>query len=388
MTWRDFDYVLLLLTLLLMGLGVVMISSATQGSLALQGLARRQAIYAAAGLLLMMALGALDYRALSHLRGLIYGLVIFMLLLLFVVGHIHDARRWIDLGAFTFQPSELSKVLIILVLASYLAHWEGSLHKLRYILLSLIYVIPPIILIYLQPDLGTALVVGVIWLAMVFVSGMRVLHLLLMGLMGIGAVPFIWWKLEGYMRARLLLFLKPGFDPAKRYNMDQALISIGSGGWLGKGLTGGSQSQLHFLRIRHTDFIFSVIGEELGFVGTILVIILLVLLILRLLRIAERARDTFGRLIALGTATMIAFQSLVNIGMNVGLLPVVGIPLPFISYGGSSLLSILIAEGLAQSVALRHRKIDFELQVPTAQLAPHEHEKGATLSSVDSVTKS
>jgi len=369
MMWRDFDYVLLILTLLLTALGVMMIGSATQGSLALQGLALRQAIYAAAGLLLMVALGALDYRVLGHLRKLIYGLVILLLPLVFAVGQItHGAQRWIDLGAFPFQPSELSKVLIILVLAGYLARCEESLHRLRYILLSLVYVVPPIILIYLQPDLGTALVVGVIWLVMIFVAGMRLRHLLLLSLTGLLAAPFMWWKLKGYMRTRLLLFLNPGVDTAKRYNIDQALISIGSGGWLGKGLASGSQSQLHFLRVRHTDFIFSVIGEELGFVGTALLILLLVLLLLRLLHIAERARDTFGRLIVCGVATMIAFQSLVNIGMNVGLLPVVGIPLPFISYGGSSLLSILIAEGLAQSVALHHRKIDFELQVPMAQL--------------------
>jgi len=370
--WRDFDYLLLILTLLLTGLGVMMISSATQGTLALKGLALRQTIYAAIGLPLMVALGTLDYRVLSHLRRLIYSLAILFLLLVLAVGQTTlGAQRWIKLGTLTLQPSELSKVLIILALAGYLAHHENSLHRLRYVLLSLIYVVPPIILIYLQPNLGTALAVGMIWLAMMIIAGMRARHLLLLGLGGILAVPLLWHNLRGYMRTRLLLFLNPGLDPASRYTIDQALISIGSGGWLGKGLASGSQSQLHFLRVRHTDFIFSVIGEELGFVGTGLVILLLVLLLLRLMRIAERAGDTFGRLIVCGVATMIAFQSLVNIGMNVGLLPVAGIPLPFISYGGSSLLSILIAEGLAQSVAMHHRKIDFELQTPTARLELH-----------------
>jgi rod shape determining protein RodA len=369
MNWRDFDYALLILTLLLIGLGVMMISSTTEGALTLQGPALRQAINAAAGLVLMVVLGAVDYRVLGDLRRVIYGLVILLLVLVFAIGQItHGAQRWIDLGAFPFQPSELSKVLIIVVLASYVARHEESLHRLRYLLLSLVYVVPPGLLIYLQPDLGTALVVGVIWLVMLLVAGMRMRHLLLLTLTGLLAAPFAWWRLQGYMRTRLLLFLSPGLDPAKRYNIDQALISIGSGGWLGKGLVNGSQSQLHFLRVRHTDFIFSALGEELGFVGTVLVILLLVVLLLRLLSIAERARDTFGRLIVCGVATMIAFQSVVNIGMNVGLLPVVGIPLPFVSYGGSSLLSILIAEGLAQSVALHRRKIDFELQAPTAQL--------------------
>jgi len=367
--WRDFDYLLLILIVVLTSLGVMMISSAVEGSLAPRGIALRQAIYGAAGLPLMLALGALDYRGLGRLRTLIYALVVLLLLLVFTVGQIiHGAQRWISLGPLPFQPSELSKILIILALASYLASYEESLHRLRYVLLSLAYVVPPVLFIYLQPDLGTALVVGVIWLVMILVAGIRARHVLLLSLTGLLATPFIWRNLQGYMRTRLLLFLNPGLDPAKRYNVDQALISIGSGGWLGKGLASGSQSQLHFLRVRHTDFIFSVIGEELGFVGTSLLIVLFVLLLLRLLRIAERARDTFGRLIVCGVATMIAFQSLVNIGMNVGLLPVVGVPLPFVSYGGSSLLSMLIAAGLAESVAVHRRKIDFEVQVPTAKV--------------------
>ena len=320
----------------------------------------------------MVVLGVVDYRVLGHLRNVIYGVVIVLLSLVVVIGQItHGAQRWLDLGLFPVQPSELSKVLIILVMASYLAYYRESLHQLRYILLSLVYVVPPVLLIYLQPDLGTALVVAAIWVVMLFAAGMRVRHLLLMTLAGLVTAPFAWYRLQGYMRTRLILFLRPGLDPAQRYNIDQALISIGSGGWLGKGLLSGSQSQLRFLRVRHTDFIFSALGEELGFVGTVLVVLLLVLLVLRLLRIAERARGTFGGLIACGVATMIAFQSAVNIGMNVGLLPVVGIPLPFVSYGGSSLVSILIAEGLAQSVALHRRKIDFELQAPTAQLEIH-----------------
>lgn len=367
--WRDFDYLLLILIVLLTGLGLMMISSTTEGTLALRGLALRQAVYAGIGLLLMLGLGFLDYRVLLPLRGLIYAASLLMLLLVFVVGQVtHGAQRWLDLGTRTFQPSELTKVLITLALASYLACHEESLHKLRHILFSIAYIIPPVLLIYLQPDLGTALVFGVIWSVMVFAAGIRVRHMLLLGLGGFLSLPFAWWRLQGYMRTRLLLFIRPELDPAKRYNIDQALISIGSGGWLGKGLANGSQSQLHFLLVRHTDFIFSVIGEELGFIGTTLVILLLVLLFLRLMRIAERSRDTFGRLVVCGVAAIVAFQSVVNIGMNVGLLPVVGIPLPFVSYGGSSLLSMLIAQGLALSVALHRRKIDFELHAPTAHL--------------------
>jgi rod shape determining protein RodA len=157
------------------------------------------------------------------------------------------------------------------------------------------------------------------------------------------------------------MFLDPSKVPAAdRYNVDQAMISIGSGGWLGRGLFHGSQSQLHFLRVRHTDFIFSVIAEELGFVGALLLIVLMALLLLRLVRIASLARDSFGRLIVTGVATMILFQFIVNVGMNLNLLPVTGLPLPFVSYGGSSLWSMLVGIGLAESVAMRYRKIEFE----------------------------
>jgi rod shape determining protein RodA len=172
-------------------------------------------------------------------------------------------------------------------------------------------------------------------------------------------MPLVWFSLEDYMRKRLLLFLNPAQDPAARYNIDQALISIGSGGWLGKGYASGSQSQLHFLRVRHTDFVFSVIGEEMGFVGALLLFTLIGIVLWRILRAASLARDSFGRLICCGVAALIFFQAVVNIGMNLGLLPVIGIPLPFISSGGSSLIALLLAEGLVQSVAMRYRKIEF-----------------------------
>ena len=163
------------------------------------------------------------------------------------------------------------------------------------------------------------------------------------------------------MRNRVMMFLNPTTaSVADRYNVEQAMISIGSGGWLGRGLFRGSQSQLHFLRIRHTDFIFSVTAEELGFIGAVLLILLLAFLLLRLLRVASIARDTYGRLIVVGVMAMILFQMVVNIGMNLSLMPVTGLPLPFVSYGGSALWTMLIGIGLAESVAMRYRKIEFE----------------------------
>jgi len=356
--WRNFDFVLLAATVLLIVFGVAMIYSATSDTPDLQDLPRRQAIWALMGLILLALVAAIDYRSLESLQKPLYALIIVSLLLVLLVGQVvHGAQRWIS-GA-SFQPSELAKVLVIVTLAQFLAQHEKEMGSFRYILFSIIYVAVPMGLIYLQPHLGTMIVLAVVWLIMVLMAGMRLLHLGVLGLTGLLSAPLIWFSLEDYMQERLLLFLNPARDPAARYNIDQALISIGSGGWLGKGYASGSQSQLRFLRVRHTDFIFSVIGEEMGFVGALVLFTLIGIVLWRILRAASLARDSFGRLIACGVAALIFFQSLVNIGMNLSLLPVIGIPLPFISSGGSSLITLLIAEGLVQSVVMRHKKIGF-----------------------------
>jgi rod shape determining protein RodA len=173
-------------------------------------------------------------------------------------------------------------------------------------------------------------------------------------------LPLVWLNLEDYMQQRLLLFFNPTSDPDSYFNVHQALVSIGSGGWIGKGLTHGTQSQLHFLRVRHTDFIFAVTAEELGFLGAVVMIGLIFFLLWRILRVAELARDTFGQLIAAGVAGLILFQSAVNVGMNLGLMPVTGLPLPFVSYGGSSFLTLMVCIGLVESVAMRHKKLEFD----------------------------
>jgi rod shape determining protein RodA len=195
---------------------------------------------------------------------------------------------------------------------------------------------------------------------MIWLAGIRTRYLLLLIAGGIGALPLLWLNMEDYMRERLLLFVNPAGDPDSYFNVHQALVSIGSGGWTGKGLTHGTQSQLHFLRVRHTDFIFAVTAEELGFLGALAMIALLFFLLWRILRIAERSRDTFGRLLAAGVAGLIVFQAVVNVGMNLGLMPVTGIPLPFVSYGGSSFLTLVLGLGLVESVAIRHKKLEFD----------------------------
>lgn len=356
--WRNFDFVLLAATVLLIAFGIAMINSATLDTPDLQDLPRRQAIWVVVGLALSLLVAAFDYRFLESLQKLLYVLIMASLLLVLFVGEVtHGAQRW--LTGSSFQPSELAKVLIIITLARFLAQHEKEIGRFRYILMSIVHVAVPMVLIYLQPHLGTVIVLAVIWLIMVLMAGMRLLHLGVLGFVGVLTTPFIWVSLKDYMQKRLLLFINPARDPAARYNIDQALISIGSGGWLGKGYASGSQSQLHFLRVRHTDFIFSVIGEEMGFVGALVLFALFSIILWRILRAASLARDSFGRLIACGVAALIFFQSLVNIGMNLGLLPVIGIPLPFISAGGSSLITLLIAEGLVQSVVMRHKKIGF-----------------------------
>jgi rod shape determining protein RodA len=357
--WRSFDWILLAAVILLIVYGIAMISSATRGTQDLADYWRRQALFAGSGLIILLVVAAFDYRFYENLHRPLYILTIVLLIVVFVVGGItQGVQRWI--GARTIQPSELAKIVVIIGLAKLLADRDGEMGQLRHVLLSLGYILIPVILIYLQPDLSTALMLGLIWLAMVLMAGVRVLHLGVLALAGVLASPVVWLTLQDYMRQRILLFIDPQANPDAYYNVQQALISIGSGGWLGKGFGNGTQSQLHFLRVRHTDFIFSVIGEELGLLGAIVLFALFTILLWRILRVAAIAQDPFGRLICVGVAIIIFLQTAVNIGVNLGVLPVTGLPLPFVSYGGSSLWTFLISLGLVESVAMRHKKLDFE----------------------------
>jgi rod shape determining protein RodA len=312
-----------------------------------------------AGLAVVYLLDCLTLRITDILRNPIYVFMLGLLGIVFVIGQVSGgSQRW--LGAGKIQPSELSKIMVIVVLAKFLADREEQMEQFGTVLASLGVVGVPMLLIYLQPDLGTALTIIAIWAAMMWMVGMRFRHLLLLLVVGVAALPLLWLNLEDYMRDRLLLFVNPEGNPDDYFNVHQALVSIGSGGWTGKGLTHGTQSQLHFLRVRHTDFIFAVTAEELGFLGAVLLIGLIVFILWRMLRVAERSRDTFGRLITAGVAAIILFQSIVNIGMNLGLMPVTGIPLPFVSYGGSSFLTLMLGLGLVESVAMRHKKLEFD----------------------------
>jgi len=367
--WRRFDFVLLFLTIILVGLGVVMIYSAYEYSIPKTGrtwwdsLVNRQVIFAIIGFIIFFSVLLFDYRYILNFSYLLYIGVILVLLMTTVFGHTSfGAQSWLRIQNQTLQPSELAKVLMILVAANVLGVDESRFERLTPVLLSALFVLPPIILIYLQPDFGTALILFATWAVMVFLAGVRWRHLaVITGLAAIGA-PILWFRLAQYQRDRIISFLYPSqANAGDSYNIRQALISIGSGGWWGKGLLHGTQSQLYFLRVRHTDFIFSVWAEEMGFVGAIVLIGLIVLLIWRIIRIAIAARDAKGRLIAIGVAAMIFIQAFINLGMNVNLLPVTGLPLPLISYGGSSLVATLLALGLVENIAIHSKPPEADL---------------------------
>ncbi|MBC7264544.1 MAG: rod shape-determining protein RodA [Chloroflexi bacterium] len=363
--WRNFDPLLLLTAMVLMFIGVAMIHSATAQLDSEAGLweqaAVRQAIYGFAGLVILFLVAGFNYRYLASMHWLLYVGMLVTLAALFVVGHTSfGATSWFHLSLFPIQPSELSKIVVVIFLAKYLSDHQEHMTSIVPVLVSLLFVAAPIGLIYLQPDLGTAVVILAIWFGVVFAAGLRPAHIAVFAAISAVSAPAIWASMKGYMRERILVFLNPASDVSGiSYNVQQALISVGSGGLLGKGYGQGTQSQLYFLRVRHTDFIFSVLAEEFGFMGAILLLTLFAVLLWRILRAASLAQDAFGRLIAVGVATMIFFQAVVNIAVNVNLLPVTGLPLPFVSYGGSALTTMLIGVGLVENVVMRYRKLDF-----------------------------
>ena len=359
--WRQFDLVLVGIAALLMLYGVVMIYSANQNQDDLRDLWQVQLGRAGIGLVMMVLVAAFDYRYYAALYKFLYVVMLAFLATLFIAAELTAGTlRWLDFRLFPVQPSEIAKIVVIIVTAKFLADRDGEMGKLRNLLLAFLLVAPPLVLIYLQPSLGTTIIVGIVWLIMALMGGIHLFHLGLLGLATVVASPIIWLTMVQYQRERVLIFLNPESDPDAYYNIQQALISVGSGGILGKGFSIGTQNQLHFLRVRHTDFIFSVIGEELGLLGSLLLFVLLLALIWRIMQVADLTGDPFGRLICIGVAAVFFFQSFVNLGVNLGLLPVTGTPLPFISYGGSSLIASLISIGLVQSVRMRHKTLDFE----------------------------
>ncbi len=360
--WRNFDYWLFGSVLILCVFGIVMIRSAIAGNEVLAELVTRQSIYVALGLVIILVTAMIDYHYWASLTRLMYIGTIVFLVVIFVIGEVQfgSARR-IDTGLFFIQPSELAKIIVILVLADYFSRHQNERHDLGWILRSFLMTFGIVIWILLQPNLSTSIVMFVLWFALLWITGLPPKYLLLFGglaalavvllvvLLASGVkIPFI----EDYQLARVVNFLFP--DPNARhgetYNVEQALVTIGSGGWFGEGYGHSTQVQLRFLKVRHTDFIFSAMAAEFGFVGTVLVMALLIFVIMRCFRAARLATDRFGALIAYGFAILLFFQTIVNIGVNLNIIPVTGLTLPFVSYGGSSLISLVIGIGLVESV--------------------------------------
>ncbi|MFN8524046.1 MAG: rod shape-determining protein RodA [Chloroflexota bacterium] len=363
--WQHVDYMLLALVAGLALYGVVMVHSATCSPscdrwIGSTGLGPRQLLYVAAGSALMVLAATINHRLYRTFAYLGYLASLGLLGLVLVVGR-GDAelgvRRWIPLGFVDFQPSEVAKVLFVIALARLLSDRQGNL-SFRRIVLSVGLLLPEAGLVYLQPDLGTTLSFAVIWLGMVVVAGIRPLHLGFLALGAAIALPASWFVLRDYQKHRLETFLttltNPEADPfGEGYNIIQSRISIGSGGMFGRGWLQGTQTQLDYLRVKQSDFIFSVVAEEMGFIGTALLMLLFILLLFRVVRAAERSRDEFARLTCFGVASMLLFQSVVNMAANLTLIPVTGVPLPLVSFGGSAMVAFFAAFGIVQGIAIR-----------------------------------
>jgi rod shape determining protein RodA len=354
--FSNFDWTLLGLVLAVAGLGLLNLYSASHAGGEAGTAFVRQATWLGAGLVLMLLVALPDYRLLETYAYLLYGLSLVLLVWVLIFGKsVSGGQRWIQVAGVAFQPSELAKVALVSVLARYFLGSEpGERYSLRELAVPAALLLPPFLLIALEPDLGTALLLGAIFFSLVMFVGLRWQSLLTVFLAGLAALPVGWAMLKDYQKSRVLTFLDPYTDPlGAGYHVIQSKIAVGSGMLLGKGFLKGTQSHLYFLPERHTDFIFSVWAEEWGFAGSLAALLLYAALILWALNIARRSRERFGRLLAFGLAANIFWQAVVNVGMVLGLLPVVGVPLPLFSYGGSSVLSIMISMGLLMSISMR-----------------------------------
>ncbi|MCS7172199.1 MAG: rod shape-determining protein RodA [Armatimonadetes bacterium] len=349
------DPVLLVSALGLCTLGTLAILSATRSPESPSGLLSARLAHLAGGMVLLGVCAALPLETFRRVAKGLYGLSLALLLLVDLAGHERlGAQRWLQLGPLSFQPSELAKLSVILLLSDALARQTTPPRTLGAVMGRCLWVLPALVLVFLQPDLGTTLVFLAIVLGMLFAVGTPLRTLAGLVGMGLAVMPVVWRWLKPYQQKRLLVFLDPSLDPlGAGYHLIQSKIAIGSGQVWGKGLFQGTQNTLQFLPMQHTDFVFAVIGEELGFVGAIGVLGLFWVYLIRGLQAAQRAPDAFGRLVGVGIVAMVGFHVLVNVGMTVGVMPVTGIPLPFLSYGGSALLANLAATGILLNLGRR-----------------------------------
>jgi rod shape determining protein RodA len=360
--WRSFDLQLTTYAALLVAVGLVMAytNSVEDGAVPLEAgtTFTRGLMWAAIAAVVFVVATYFDYHWLKTLAWPIYGVQLGLLVLTLLIGDgVGGAARWIAIGPLTFQFSEIAKILMIIVLASFLTSGR-SLDSLGSILGACLLVAPPLALVMLQPDLGTSLVFGAILAGMLWMSGASLRWLTVLGGAVVASVPIAWtYVLRDYQKERLVSFLDANPDVhGAGYQLYQAQIAVGSGGWVGKGLTNGTQTQGDFLPVQTTDFVFATLAEELGFFGGVVLFLLFVLLLWRVLVTGWRSKDAFGTLFAAGVASMILFQVFVNVGMVLGIMPITGIPLPFVTHGGASLVSMAAGLGILQSINIRQSR--------------------------------
>ncbi|PKN76998.1 MAG: rod shape-determining protein RodA [Deltaproteobacteria bacterium HGW-Deltaproteobacteria-10] len=355
--FQYFDWTLLALVLGICAIGVINIYSAVFSLNEKQiPLYFKQIQWVLIGLFFMMMVFLIDYRVISEGAYVIYGVSVALLIFVALFGHTaNGSQRWIAFGGFSFQPSELMKLTIILALARYFDdHKSNEPYTLKELVIPFLMVLGPFLFILKQPDLGTALIIMIVFASIVFFIGVNWKSLAIVSAGGLMLMPLGWHFLKDYQRNRLITFLNPENDPlGTGYHIIQSMIAVGSGGIFGKGFLKGSQTQLKFLPEQQTDFVFSVFAEEWGFIGALFLFILFMSLIFWGLKIALHSRDLLGTLIAFGITALISWEVFINAGMVLGVLPVVGIPLPFLSYGGSAMIVLLTAIGLLMNVSVR-----------------------------------
>jgi rod shape determining protein RodA len=363
---RAYDLQLTVYAALLAAVGLVMAytNSIEAGTavLAPGSIFQRALMWTAIGMVVFIAMTAFDYRWFKTLAWPVYFVNLGLLVMTLAIGSgVGGSSRWVNIGPLTFQFSELAKILMTIVLATYLGNREGRLDSLGSILGACLLMLPPWVLVMLQPDLGTSLVLLAILAGTLFMSGASLRWLLAMGLGVVAAIPIVWeFVLRDYQKARILSFVNPAADAqGGNWQVAQSQMTVGSGGWLGTGLTNGASTRGGLLPVQESDFVFSVLAQELGFLGAIVVFFLIMALLWRILSCAWRSRDPFGTLFGAGLASMILFQVFVNVGMVIGIVPVTGIPLPFISHGGASLTSLAIGLGIIQSINLRQHRAEW-----------------------------
>lgn len=360
---KNLDLSIIAVTVLLIGYGCLAVFSASEAKSGYM-LVGKQLIAALIGLVVAVIAASIDQQFFVRNSKRLYFWMMLALIAVLVFGDAaKGAQRWIEYGPIRIQPSEFAKVIIIMCLAAFFTNRREDIRTLRTFIHSFLYLLPPMLLIFVQPDLGTSLAIIAIWITMSFFLGTELKNIILFVSIGLVLVSVAWFTpgiLKPYQKQRIVTLLDPNSDPLKSgYHVTQSRIAIGSGQISGKGYMKGTQRKLAFIPEQHTDFVFTVVAEEFGFVGGAFLIVLYAWLIIKALLIGAAAEDFTGRAIAAGTAGMFLFHVFVNLGMTLGIMPVTGVPLPLFSYGGSNLMTNLIAIGLLEGVAMRRHRINF-----------------------------